>query len=264
MKAPVISRNRRLASSDALLYLVYAALTGCVTSGETDTARNSPVHVSVVATTTEVGWRFDSSSGLIVKIGDFDGTNDTFTWPIDALEDEERIQKFETCLEEMKTNLREARSTGKAEPHAMHTAVLACITSSGMPAYTTSAGQNATEYEVELQADRPHQDFRQDVGFRTASKEAPLVAHSRIRTEAAPPEVASDVNACAREASARGVYSTDQIGTWGDTGGMTGGMIGGMTAGMMGGSSRVSIEPLIERFDSCLRGRGYVVEPTKA
>lgn len=246
MKAPVIRRG-------SLLCLAYTALAGCVTPGETGGTRDSPVRASVIATTTEVGWRYDSSSGLIVNIGDFDGTNSTFTWPIDALDDEARMQKFEACLGEMRDNLRATRSAYKAEPHALHTAALACITSSGMPAYSATAGQNATEYEVELQAKGRREDLGLEVGFRPPSNEAPLVGYRHIRTQAAPPEVARDVSACASEASARSLFSTDRT--------VPGGNFGGLTAG---GMTKLTIEPLIERFDGCMRDRGYVVQPTKA
>jgi hypothetical protein len=194
-----------------------------------------------------LSWTRQPAAGLVVTVGDFEGTNDTFSWSPELLTQTGSTPALESCLDRLRMAVRLGDSGGGAQPHFISSAAIQCFESSGMPAYATAHQPNASDYDVELATGNINKSIAPPPGVPLFATGGPyLGAHRHIRTSLADPAtVAKDVQECRDKATADGVLTTSRMSA--DT----------QTTGY------VTIGPMIERFDRCLRDRGYSVESTK-
>lgn len=240
---PSVSRVR------VLFYTSVVFSAGCATEGGSAPPPAS-VHVSVVSSSAGLGWSYGPTTGLVVKVGDYEGTNNTFSWPPSVLADKDRLTALYSCLDGVRLSVRFADPEATAQPHLVRSAAVRCFESSGMPAYVSQHDSDAREYVVELSTGNSNDPSQPADAVRVAARGGPyLGARRRVRTTAADPAaVFHDAMECKDQATAGGVFTRTQMNSTPDS------------AGMQMGWGQTTILPMLGRFDRCLSNRGYVVE----
>jgi photosystem II stability/assembly factor-like uncharacterized protein len=71
----------------AALCVASVVITGCAASGGASSTPSASPQVFLIASSAGLTWSQSPASGLVVKVNDFEGTNETFTWPSRALAD---------------------------------------------------------------------------------------------------------------------------------------------------------------------------------
>jgi hypothetical protein len=208
----------------------------------------------VVSATAGLGWTNGPTTGLVVKVGDYEGTNDTFSWSPNLLaDDNNRLTALYNCLDGVRLTVRVGDPETATEPHFIRSATVRCFESAGMPAYVNGHNPDTHEYIVELSTGNSNDPGRPADAVRVIAKGGPYLGmRQRVRTTGSDPAVLTrDVTECKDQAAAGGVFTRTQMNNTADS------------AGMQSGWGQTTILPMVERFDRCLSGRGYVVEADK-
>ena len=243
---------RRPAGLVGLSLVVLSWVAGCATGPSGGSADVIPM-ASVTASTAGLAWNQGATSGMIVKVGDWEGTSEIYSWPAQALSDAEALRRLNACLDGLRMSVSFASPQNAQQPHFLRSATLRCIGRSGMPSYTDTVGPDATEYDVVITAGNVNDHIAPGPGSPVVAFGSPyLGAQRHIRsTSAVPATVASDVKSCTDQAAVRGVFTNVRSVTTPES------------SGLQATWNNTTIEPMVGRFDQCLRGRGYVVEVGK-
>lgn len=211
------------------------------------------VRVSVISSTAGLSWSWQPASGLTVEVGDFAGTNATFSWSSVVLADTDRLPALDSCLDKLRMAVRFADPETITEPHFIRSAAIHCFESAGMPASVSTHDHDAREYDVQLTTGNVRDSTEREPGVRLSASGGPyLGARRHIRTNAADPTtVVSDVTECRDRAAAGGVFTTTRMSGAPDS------------AGWQMSFGHTTIQPMVDRFDQCLKNRGYGVESAK-
>jgi hypothetical protein len=243
---------RRPAGLVGLSLVVLSWVAGCATGPSGGSADVIPM-AAVTASTAGVAWNQGATSGMVVKVGDWEGTSEIYSWPAQALSDAEALRRLNACLDSLRMGMSFASPQNAQQPHFLRSAALHCIERSGMPSYTDTVGPDATEYDVVITAGNVNDHIAPDPGSPVVALGSPyLGAERHIRmTSAVPATVASDVKSCTDQAAAHGVFTNVRATTTPES------------SGLQTTWNHTTIEPMVNRFDQCLRGRGYAVEAKK-
>jgi hypothetical protein len=185
-------------------------------------------------------------NGLTLALDDPSGTRETLSWSAAALSQTDSFRRLQDCLQASQQKMRftEIRLTSTeidATANSMRRTVLECIRSAGVPPYEETVLPDATEYFVSLRAYWPPTSQQGVVPPSDTS----LEGRCRIqRNTTNVTLVHTDVRECLMAATAEV--------TWGTSASSSDGF---------GMSSRpANIQPLLDRFERCVRARSYTVE----
>jgi hypothetical protein len=244
--------SRRATGLIGSFLVVLSWVAGCATGPSGGSADVVPM-ASVTASTAGLAWNQGATSGMVVKVGDWEGTSEIYSWPAQALSDAEALRRLNACLDSLRMGMSFASPQNAQQPHFLRSAALHCIERSGMPSYTDTVGPDATEYDVVITAGNVNDHIAPDAGSPVVAFGSPyLGAQRHIRaTSAVPATVVSDVKSCTDQAATRGVFTNVRSATAPES------------SGLQTTWNHTSIEPMVNRFDQCLRGRGYVVGAKK-
>lgn len=241
------------AGRSTVFFAALAVINGCAATGESGSTPGTLPRVSLIASHAGVVWSRTAASGMVIKIGDFEGTNDTFTWPSQALANTDSLAALDTCLDNFRMQVRFASSQSREQPHFIRSGVVGCIERSGVSGYVNTRERDSTVYDVEFTTGNVNDSVAPERGAPLVSSGGPhLGALRHIRAGAAPATVAIDVQACRDQAAAAGVFTTTRMSSSPDS------------SGRQASYGSTTIQPMLDRFDGCLRGRGYGVEPANS
>jgi hypothetical protein len=199
-------------------------------------ARVDPTNVGVESSLKRDGFH----PVYVWQVHDFDGTTHILTWKDTSGKAREVLTEFNSCRTQGQTNGAGRLDEVAAErPHAptIFPQMLACATSANMSGFEETVGPRATEYRVAIVTGA--------AAVYMAAGEIPLnpkLGGLRIvdtHTETDKKTIVADVESCLSVAASPGVI--DDCGT----------------------TLRQcqTINPMLDRFDQCLRSRSYAVQP---
>ena len=131
------------------LWISAIFIAGCAAEKSTVNERDG-VKTSVIASTAGLGWSRQPTSGLVIKIGNFDGTNSTFSWPPAVAASADQLAALSSCLENLQMSVRFPDPANLTQPHFIESAAIHCFESSGMPAYVIAHERDANELPAAL------------------------------------------------------------------------------------------------------------------
>lgn len=224
-----------------LLFLACLSLTACA-----DSARSIPFGAKIDPMNVGIDQSIerDGSNRIYVwQVHEFDGTTHILTWKDATGNAGEVLRDFDSCRRDRCQTTGEYRcplnATAGERPHApqLFPTLLTCAASANMSGYQETTGPRATEYRVLI--------VTGDAASYMAAGEIPLgpkLGGKRIvvsHAETDKTTVVADVDGCLRVAAKQGLFESCGIGNhWCKT-----------------------VEPMLGRFDECLRSRSYTVEP---
>jgi hypothetical protein len=92
---------RRTAGLVGLSFIVLTWVAGCATGPSSGSADVVPM-ASVTASTAGLAWNQGATSGVVIKVGDWEGTSEVYSWPAQALSDAEALRRLNTCLDSLR------------------------------------------------------------------------------------------------------------------------------------------------------------------
>lgn len=237
----------------SLLILMFLGAAAAASTGGQAASQNA-VHASVIAAKAGIGWASPESGALTVRVFDYDGTNDDYSWPSDGAPDAATAKALQDCLERLRWNASLADPDHLAQPHYIRTEAIRCFESSGVPPYVSVHQPDAQEYEVQVETGNIYKRTPPEQGARLYASGGPFLGGRRhIRADIPDATiVARDVHECLDEAAARGTAESTRLNAGTDSMGW------GLSF------SQTTIRPLLNRFDQCLVNRRYAVQPADA
>ena len=228
-----------------LLCLMSMGLSACASNS----GNPVPFGAQVVPTNTgiQVTMKREGSSRVYVwQVHDFDGTTHILTWKDSGGSAEEVLKDLDSCMrsrcEARGADGCPSKPAAAERPHApeIFPAMLACAASARMSGYQEILGPRATEYRVTV--------VTGDAARYMAAGEIPLgrnLGGHRIvvsHVEMDKKTIVADVDSCLKIAAVPGLLESCGSGTY----------------------QCETIQPMLDRFDTCLRSRSYSVEPCSA
>lgn len=224
---------------------------GCASTATVRPAED--LHVTVVSATASFNWHTDKKLGTLIAVNEFDGSSHELVWPAEVVVADSVLKELVSCLSDLRWRVRLANSTSMATARFIGTEVTRCAAASGMPPYQEMPGPFAATYIVELATGNVNDVMPKPQGSRIAASGGPFLGARRLvhDTSVGSNSTASDVKQCAAEASSKGVFSgsTAKMNTQGT---------------LQTTSSFMTFEPMVRRFDECLRRLDYVVSDIAA
>lgn len=221
-------------------------LAGCAATGEPASAQPLQLVVTVVrAARAGISWATDRNGVFSVHIHDIGGTHHTLVWRVDSQLDPDDVRSFKDCMSVGQTRIAFSDPDGISDPRIYSSLVFQCARSSWMPASTDTPGQDASEYDIRLNAGRVK--FPAGVALYSYGSNSLGANRTIEKSEVAAAAALADVRECASEANTRSKAVNSQL--W-----------SGEQAALPMTSFYVSIQPMLDAFDACLRARGYQVK----
>lgn len=209
--------------------------------------------VSAVVQSTTLGFTSTAPTqpGYVIHISEIDGSNVDLAWAAETSFQEGSLKGLQSCLADARWQFRFADPAASPTPHAVRSAVDHCMATSNMPPYEEHAAKDSTEYTIQLSTGDIHDRTRPEVGSRVwASGGAPLGALRHVSNPTTNRNtVETDVNTCTIAAADKGIFDTARTST-----------SDGLFVTSQG---YTTIQPMLERFDQCLREKGYTVSDIK-
>jgi len=230
--------------------LLTTSLMAATSSGATGSPADV-VRISATAAKFGIAWSSLSSAGLIVRVADLDGTRDTYSWPADEQPSPDALSGVKDCLEKLRWFVRVASPEQVSQPHFVHRAAIECFESAGLSGSVETHDPDALEYTVGLSTGNLNESHSREPGTRVSASGGPFLGALRIirsdHTDSV--TVIKDLRECRDEATVHGVFTDSRSSSVADS------------AGLQITYSATSIQPMVERFDQCLKNRNYVVQP---
>jgi hypothetical protein len=223
-----------------LLTLAPLALCACAETADPMTygSRVDPTNIGV-----EASMKRDGSSHIYQwQVHDYDGSTHILTWRDSTCHGGEILKDFDSCLRnrcEPAVGLvcrPKVTAANHVEAPQIFSEMLACAASARMCGYQETLGPPATEYRVTI--------LTGDAARYMAAGEislSPNLGGTRIvvsHLEADKKAIVADVDSCLRLAAKRGLIESGSSAPY----------------------RYQTVEPLLDRFDVCLRSRSYSVE----
>lgn len=231
-------------SPAAVASCVCASLLGCA-GGNHETASApapSPLQVETTSAVAGVGWQ-SRGSERVVFVREFTGPVEDLVWQPGA-KDAALLQ----CLEGLQLKIRFATPEDRASAGFLRSLVDRCAKDAGLGDPRVDPHPDASRYRIHLQTS-PGDRLANARGPALQTTGAGQLGGARLvsRGSVTSTQVRADAEACASAATAGGILTESR---------MQGTPQDGWTVGVQS----VSIAPLLDRFDACLRERGYTVE----
>jgi hypothetical protein len=244
------SNSRKQMRLRVALSMTLAFVGGCATSDQSSHKPGPPLEVSVISTTAGVRWGASSNAALVVKVSDIDGTNEVFSWSHEAQASTGRLPDLHACLSNLRMRLRFVDAASIAQPNFIRSQATQCFESSGMPTFASTREPHTTDFYVQFSTGNVNGGVQREPGILMSTSGGPhLGARRRIRARTSIYlTVAKDVKGCSDSAAAEGVFATNRL------------TVGTDSSGWQTTSTTTSIQPMLDRFDQCLRGLDYIVE----